>query len=66
MHISPISRSYWRLIKEGTKKSGEIIGHDKKEQVEYLAMEDVEIGKVTKERYVELMGTPCPENLVDA
>lgn len=61
MRISPVSRSYWRMIKEGLKSINEIVGEDKKEQVKWLAKQEVNSGNITADKYQDLIGEPYSE-----
>lgn len=56
MTISPISRSYWRLIKAGARTYSSVVGDDKKAQVHDLARQDVAAGIITPEQHVALIG----------
>lgn len=56
MTISPISRSYWRLIKAGARTYDSVVGDDKKAQVRDLARQDVEAEMITAEQYAALIG----------
>lgn len=60
MYIAPISYSYWRMIKQGFRTFTSVMGDDKKEQVKYLAQEDVKVGVITEEKYFELIGEAYP------
>lgn len=58
--MKAISKSYWRLIKNGVKQFQDI-PDSVKEDVIILARQEVEEGKITAEKYQDLIGVPYQE-----
>ena len=56
MSIKPIAYSYWRSIKRGNRKFDSIKNQDVKNDVCYLAKEDVANGEITEAQYIEFIG----------
>lgn len=59
MTVKPIAHSYWRRIKDNAR-SFKATPVSVKEDVRYLAQQDVQLGVITQEQYKELIGEDYP------
>lgn len=55
MQISAIAQIYWQKVKE-KERSYSSVANSKKEEVKYLALEEVNSGKLMEDIYKELIG----------
>lgn len=59
MAVKPIAHSYWRRIKDGAR-TFKATPASVKEDVKYLAKQDVENGSITPDQYLALIGEEYP------
>lgn len=60
MAVKPIAHSYWRRIKDGARDF-DSVPDTVKEDVCYLAQQDVIAGVITADEYEEIIGEPFEE-----
>lgn len=59
MTVKPIAHSYWRRIKDGAR-TFKATPANVKDDVRYLAQEDVRGGVITEDQYKTLIGEDFP------